>query len=105
MLESIREDVSNTISNVQFQMQDPAPPPLPELPDFLTSHIDPFTGEDDSNDIDAASRGFITTTIPRVALTPLASEGNPYADMEISRNAQCPCGSGEKYKHCHGALA
>jgi len=105
MLESIREDVSNTISNVQFQMQDPTVPPLPELPDFLTSHIDPFTGEDNTNDIDAASRGFITTTIPRVAVTPLASEGNPYADMEISRNAQCPCGSGEKYKHCHGALA
>ena len=22
-----------------------------------------------------------------------------------SRNAPCPCGSGQKYKHCHGALA
>jgi preprotein translocase subunit SecA len=22
-----------------------------------------------------------------------------------SRNAQCPCGSGKKYKHCHGRLA
>ncbi|WP_425505454.1 SEC-C metal-binding domain-containing protein [Sphingomonas lacunae] len=21
-----------------------------------------------------------------------------------SRNAPCPCGSGQKYKHCHGAL-
>jgi GNAT superfamily N-acetyltransferase len=25
--------------------------------------------------------------------------------LEISRNAQCPCGSGKKYKHCHGATA
>ncbi|MFN4359080.1 SEC-C metal-binding domain-containing protein, partial [Sphingopyxis alaskensis] len=24
--------------------------------------------------------------------------------MEISRNAPCPCGSGRKYKHCHGAI-
>jgi len=28
---------------------------------------------------------------------------NPWANEDISRNAQCPCGSGEKYKHCHGA--
>ncbi len=27
------------------------------------------------------------------------------AGMGLSRNAQCPCGSGEKYKHCHGAAA
>jgi preprotein translocase subunit SecA len=106
MLESIREDITHTISHVQFQLQDPAPLPLPELPDFLTSHIDPFTGEDDSADSDAASRGFITTTIPRMATTPPRSaEGNPYAGQDISRNAPCPCGSGEKYKHCHGALA
>ena len=48
---TIREDVTRTIAHAQFQMQ--APPPLPELPDFLTTHIDPFTGEDDSADIDA----------------------------------------------------
>jgi preprotein translocase subunit SecA len=23
----------------------------------------------------------------------------------VSRNAPCPCGSGLKYKHCHGQLA
>jgi preprotein translocase subunit SecA len=22
----------------------------------------------------------------------------------VSRNAECPCGSGKKFKHCHGAL-
>jgi len=103
MLDNIREDVTYTVSRVQFQMQDPAPPPLPDLPDFLTSHIDPFTGEDNSADIDAGTRGFITTSIPR--MTPGAVGANPYAGQEISRNAPCPCGSGEKYKHCHGALA
>jgi preprotein translocase subunit SecA len=29
---------------------------------------------------------------------------DPYADLSLSRNAQCPCGSGKKYKHCHGAM-
>ncbi|GAA0308510.1 preprotein translocase subunit SecA [Psychrobacter aestuarii] len=30
---------------------------------------------------------------------------NPYANMNISRNAPCPCGSGLKYKQCHGKIA
>ncbi|MBI0426025.1 preprotein translocase subunit SecA [Psychrobacter sp. NG27] len=33
-----------------------------------------------------------------------ASEPNPYAGMNISRNAACPCGSGLKYKQCHGKI-
>jgi preprotein translocase subunit SecA len=24
---------------------------------------------------------------------------------KVGRNEPCPCGSGKKYKHCHGALA
>ncbi len=107
MLGAIREDVSRTVSHVQFQMQDPAPPPLPELPAFLTSHIDPLTGEDNSADIDAGTRGFITTTIPSAPLAAGAglAAGALAEGEEISRNAPCPCGSGKKYKHCHGALA
>ncbi len=30
--------------------------------------------------------------------------GNDMANLNISRNALCPCGSGLKYKHCHGKL-
>ncbi|HLK71944.1 MAG TPA: SEC-C metal-binding domain-containing protein, partial [Steroidobacteraceae bacterium] len=38
-----------------------------------------------------------TQTMPR--------EGDPASWGRVSRNAPCPCGSGKKYKHCHGALA
>ncbi|MBK7443055.1 MAG: SEC-C domain-containing protein [Bacteroidetes bacterium] len=31
---------------------------------------------------------------------PEASEQSPFKN--ISRNAKCPCGSGKKFKHCHG---
>ena len=27
------------------------------------------------------------------------------AERKVGRNEPCPCGSGKKYKHCHGALA
>ena len=33
-----------------------------------------------------------------------ANEPDPYAGMNISRNAPCPCGSGLKYKQCHGKI-
>jgi len=33
-----------------------------------------------------------------------AGESNPYVGMNISRNAPCPCGSGLKYKQCHGKI-
>ena len=26
-------------------------------------------------------------------------------DRKVGRNEPCPCGSGKKFKHCHGALA
>ncbi len=105
MLDAIREDVTRTIAFAQFQMQ--APPPLPDLPDFITTHFDPFTGEDNSNDIDAGTRGLVTTTIPPLQIPqPTAADlGDDPASWEgvVSRNAPCPCGSGRKYKHCHGA--
>jgi preprotein translocase subunit SecA len=30
---------------------------------------------------------------------------NPATWGKVQRNALCPCGSGKKYKHCHGRLA
>ena len=102
MLGAIREGVTKTIATNDFRAEEEiVTPQLPELPDFLTTHIDPFTGEDDSNDIDAGSLGLVTTTIPRqvpsAGTDPFA--GNP----DLRRNDPCPCGSGKKYKHCHGA--
>ena len=106
MLETIREDVTKTIAHAQFQMQ--APVGLPELPDFITTHFDPFTGEDDSNDFDAGTRGHITSQMPplQIPQPQEADIGEDPANWEgvVSRNAPCPCGSGRKYKQCHGAV-
>ncbi|MDQ2877804.1 MAG: preprotein translocase subunit SecA [Pseudomonadota bacterium] len=106
MLDSIREDVTRTIAYARFEMQ-PAPE-LPELPDFITTHFDPFTGIDNTNDIDGATTGAITTrlaplSIPMPDGSDFGSDPDEWAG-KVSRNAPCPCGSGRKYKHCHGAL-
>lgn len=104
MLGNIREDVTGSIARVQFRMEEPLPEfDLPVLPDFITTHIDPFSGEDNSGDIDGGQISGITTTLPRPPVG--AGQGGEFANLDISRNAPCPCGSGQKYKHCHGALS
>ena len=106
MLVVIREDVTKILAHAQFQFQ--ASPELPQMPNFVTSHLNPLTGEENSADIDAASLGFVSTRIPPLLMgqpDPAEEFGDP-AEWEgkVSRNAPCPCGSGQKYKHCHGAF-
>ena len=107
LLISIREEVTRVLMRAQVQLQEP--PPL-VLPDFITQHIDPFSGEDDTADVDLASGssllsslGIHSTNIPKPDL-PMGEDGD-VVEAPISRNAPCPCGSGKKYKHCHGQLA
>ena len=106
MLGAIREDVTRTLAWAEFQFQ--APPGLPELPDFLTTHIDPLTGLDNSADWDAGSAGLISNELPAMQIPRPTGEalGDDPASWEgrVNRNAPCPCGSGRKYKQCHGAV-
>ncbi|MFL9842381.1 preprotein translocase subunit SecA [Sphingomonas sp. ST-64] len=106
MLIAIREDVTRTLAWAEFQM---APPPeLPELPDFLTTHIDALTGLDNSADWDAGAAGLISNELPPMQIPRPQGEGlsdDPASwEGRVNRNAPCPCGSGRKYKQCHGAV-
>jgi preprotein translocase subunit SecA len=44
-----------------------------------------------------------TTTLARPALSELEAQAAAFG--KVGRNQPCPCGSGKKFKHCHGALA
>jgi preprotein translocase subunit SecA len=110
MLDTLREDVTSILIKSELRIAPPQAQALPELPDFLTGHIDPLTGLDNSDDGDgSAERPALFGSLagsPRAAFSPGGAAtvaDNPYAGMEVSRNAPCPCGSGNKYKHCHGA--
>ncbi|MBC2664151.1 preprotein translocase subunit SecA [Novosphingobium flavum] len=109
MLETIREDVTRILSTAEFRFQQqPEEMSLPELPSFLTGHIDPLTGELDAS-MGSQVPGAEAMLSALGTAAPLAAHavegGDPYADLGLSRNALCPCGSGNKYKHCHGAVA
>jgi len=103
LLIAIREDVTRVLMRAQVQLE-PAPPPM--LPEFITQHFDPFSGDDDSADIDSATGAILSSlpplNIPRPEMPVTDGE---LAQAPLSRNAPCPCGSGRKYKHCHGQLA
>ena len=73
------------------------------LPDFITQHIDRFSGDDDTLDQDAGGFGMTSLNIPQPRLP--QGENGDTIEEPISRNSLCPCGSGKKYKHCHGQLA
>ena len=103
MLGQVREDVTRMLANAQFMRT----PPGDELPPFITTHIDPLTGENDAfgglNRLGAGALGF--------AQGAAAAMVDDYSREEVEswsrttpRNAECPCGSGKKFKHCHGAL-
>jgi preprotein translocase subunit SecA len=104
LLVAIREEVTRVLMRAQFRMEE-APP---ELPDFITQHLDPFSADDDTSDIDAAARGLMSGVPPlmNIPQPPLPQRDGESGVVEapISRNAPCPCGSGKKYKHCHGQL-
>ncbi|HXG81123.1 MAG TPA: preprotein translocase subunit SecA [Sphingomicrobium sp.] len=110
LLIAIREDVTRMLLRAQIQMEEPvpmAPASAFALPEFITHHIDPLSGDDDTADFDAGGRLLSNLPPLQAPMPPLPEQ---VADGETivapaSRNAPCPCGSGRKYKHCHGQSA
>ncbi len=99
LLTRLRELTTQQLSYVELQTE---APPEPELPPMQAHHIDPTTGQDDFASA-AAALGFAPTeeTVPVEQRDP----NNPASWGKVGRNEACPCGSGKKYKHCHGQWA
>ncbi len=92
LLVTLRTDVVRQLMHVQIQTGPVPPLEDTPLPDMYASHIDPLTGE---NELEQA--GAWPDDEP-------VDPNNPKTWDKVQRNAPCPCGSGRKYKHCHGAL-
>jgi preprotein translocase subunit SecA len=100
LLEELKERVTALLAHVVVE-QDPQqqvePPPLPPM---IASHAAPerLVG---GGDVALAER-------PAAAAQPFRAEeidlARPETWIATPRNAACPCGSGRKYKYCHGAV-
>ena len=62
LLVSIREEVTRILMRAQVQLE--AARRRRSLPDFITQHLDPFSGDDDTADIDAAARALLSNLPP-----------------------------------------
>ncbi len=85
MLGSLRESVVQALTHLQLQMSTP--------PDAL------FAGHDAAGDAPGADdNGWSLYHGTRLR------RDDPATWTNLSRNVVCPCGSGKKYKHCHGVI-
>ncbi len=102
MMQRLREAVTAQLMRVEIVPQAPAEEPAP-LPYMEAHKVDPLTGEDElalaEAPASAAAGGFAA------ARSAQRNPSDPTSWGKVGRNEPCPCGSGKKYKHCHGRFA
>jgi preprotein translocase subunit SecA len=99
VLADLRQNVTRWLMTVEFRFQE-APPPM-DIPDFQEIHLNPLTGENEMADPasqmpEGMLEGDARANLPHDLLPPNW--------RDTGRNSACPCGSGRKFKHCHGVL-
>ncbi|MFC3072232.1 preprotein translocase subunit SecA [Shinella pollutisoli] len=94
LLANLRQTVTAQLMRVELVRQ-AAEAPEPDLPSMEGHHIDGTTGEDDFGE-----GGFMAVDVEPQNRDP----NDPSSWGRVARNEPCPCGSGKKYKHCHGAF-
>ena len=99
----LREQVTGQMMRVEVVFQQPD---APELPPMTAEHADPDTGFNEmGGDIRELSPALGSATRGQRRVAPDQRDPNdPSTWGRVGRNEPCPCGSGKKYKHCHGKL-
>ncbi len=105
LLTGLRESVTNVLATLQLRMEAPPPPPPPAQ--MREIHEDPALATLQADDpafdpADPTGGGVATLSRPRT--NPKVDPNNPSTWGKVARNAPCPCGSGKKFKHCHGRV-
>jgi preprotein translocase subunit SecA len=100
LLLRLRTNVVRQLMHVQVNRGEPPPLEERELPPMEAHHIDPLTGEDEL----APTPQLSTKGVRLREASDTIDPNDTRTWGKVSRNATCPCGSGKKFKHCHGAL-
>jgi preprotein translocase subunit SecA len=95
----LASSVTRWLMTVEFQFAAPEPTPLPR--ELVEVHVDPSTGENERARLSFSGDPGALPAAQRANM-PLSSL--PDGWQRTGRNSPCPCGSGKKFKHCHGAL-
>ena len=104
MLDSLRERVTQVLSHVELQMYDPEEDFFSRgEQEIITSHEAPASMMVDESEIN--EQAISAVPIHRRKAAKEIDPNDPETWGRVPRNAPCPCGSGMKYKHCHGAMS
>jgi preprotein translocase subunit SecA len=101
MSQGLREAVTAQLMRLEIVQ---APPPEQSLPYMEAHKVDPSTGDDEMAFADAPLAPMFAGNGGAVAAA-ARNPKDPSSWGKVGRNEQCPCGSGKKYKHCHGRFA
>ncbi|WP_411817414.1 preprotein translocase subunit SecA [Hyphococcus sp. DH-69] len=104
LLDGLRRDVTRMLMNIQVRAPEEAVPERKEIP-MTETHMNPSTGENEM--ARQAPRSRLSAgigTIKGMASASGVDPNNPETWGRVPRNAPCPCGSGKKFKHCHGSI-
>jgi preprotein translocase subunit SecA len=105
LLGNLRQAVTAQLMRVEL-VREAAEAPPPEAPPAFGQHIDATTGEDDFNEDGFGDAAVMTRVVTERVVAPQDRDpANPSTWGKVGRNEACPCGSGKKFKHCHGAFA
>jgi len=104
MITHLREQVTGQLMRIQVVFQQPEAQPLPPM---FPQHLDPATGENEFDMPQGAALGAGSTLgfAAAAAQAPAGTQRDPNDPStwgRVGRNEPCPCGSGKKFKHCHG---
>jgi preprotein translocase subunit SecA len=106
LITRLREVVTSQLMRVEVAHERPAEP---QLPPMQAMHVDPLTGEDELALAQINSRiaagDFTPRALGATEESPARDANDPATWGRVGRNESCPCGSGKKYKHCHGVAA
>jgi preprotein translocase subunit SecA len=93
MLDEMRERVTVMLSRVELSAEPPQPLAEPAFDRMVENHPQPL-GDGGVAEMEPMA---MTMVAP-----PVFDQNDPRTWVNTPRNAPCPCGSGNKYKHCHG---
>src|SRR5262249_5707740 len=103
MIQRLREAVTAQLMMVEIRST-PEPETQNHLPYMQAHKLDPVTGEDEMAFADAALSAPVGAGLAAERAA-ARNPGDPSSWGKVGRNEACPCGSGKKYKHCHGRYA
>jgi preprotein translocase subunit SecA len=100
MIQRLREAVTAQLMRVEIVQQPPEDEQ--DLPYMEAHKVDPATGEDEMSFADAPLAPALIGNGNGASRAEQRNPNDPTTWGKVGRNEVCPCGSGKKYKHCHG---